>query len=45
MANLIFVIFDILHKFAEAYDLQYDALNHDYAYISWIKAHTEAHTE
>ena len=41
MVNLTFAIFDIFHKLAEAYDLQSDVLNHGYAYMSWIKAHSD----
>ena len=40
MVNLTFAIFDILHKLAEAYDLQSDVLNYGYAYMSRIKAHS-----
>lgn len=37
--NLIFAIFDILHRLAEACDLLFDVHNTGYGYKQWIKAH------
>ena len=40
MLNLVFAIFDILHKIAEALDLLSDVHNAGYAYKKWVKAHS-----
>jgi len=39
LVNLLFAIFDILHKLAQAYDLRKDVQNAGYAFKRTIKAH------
>jgi WD40 repeat protein len=41
LVNLLFAMFDIVHKLAQAYDLRADVLNEGYSVQSTIKAHEE----